>query len=110
MGNLSVLAIRHDCLNEIRENPEEFVEKLVSMLSSGSARQGGSNEISCGRHGNVAVVMPYCHASDSQAYILAGNTIAPIDYDMMQDEKHWAVPHVRAALTRAGIRVPGDKE
>jgi hypothetical protein len=100
MGNLTVLAIRHDALDAIRDNPEQFVTELVNTIQSMPRK---STDVRCGNHGNVATAMPYRHASDSAAYILAGNTIEEINYDTAQPG-HWAAKHIETALTRAGIR------
>lgn len=103
MGNLTVIAVRHDALDAIRDNPEEFVKNLCDTISAGVRDH---EDIRCGNHGNVATAMPYVHASDSVAYICAGNTIAPITYDTAFDTKHWAHKHIDTALGRAGIRTP----
>lgn len=99
MGLLTVIVIRHDALGQIEERPKEFVHNLSQAIAEGVE---GYTEIPCGNHANVAVVMESRHSSDAQAYILAGNTIAPISSETTQPE-HWASKHIINALERAHI-------
>lgn len=87
MGNLTVIALRHDSLREVEANPEEFVRKLVATIDAPRDSRGFM-EFGVGCHGNVAVVMPYKHASNDAVYMLTGNTITEVTEDRLR-EKRW---------------------
>lgn len=68
MGYNTTITILNDALSEIKDNPQEFVEKMTAAIA-----RGREQEIGVGNHANVARVMATAHADVSRLYYNHGN-------------------------------------
>lgn len=71
MGNLTTLTIYNDGLDQIREHPEQFAEKVYEAASS----MTGPVTLRIGNHCNLVKVQKTRHADDSTIYVHMGNTV-----------------------------------
>ena len=77
MGMLVTATIYMDGLDQIKKNPNEFVEKLSEIAESGK-----SDYFGLGNHGNVVNVQKCRHSDDRTIYVNMGNTVTEVNpYD-----------------------------
>jgi len=74
MGHLVTATIYMDGIDEIRENPKDFVEKLHS-----AACRGREATFGVGSHCNLVSVQKVRHADDKTVYVHAGNCVTEVN-------------------------------
>lgn len=89
MGYQTIICILNDALDEIENNKEEFIDKLINGIKSYHYDSSYFNPtISTGNHANVAKIITQHHASDIEVLISGFNTVEIIKiYSRNLDEK-----------------------
>lgn len=105
MGFNTTILILNDGLDQIRKNPEAFVESLYHKIASGE-----EGDVGVGGHVNVAHVMRTQHADAPRLYLTMHNTIIEVgEYGTTADNiKDGKVSHYKDWLERAG-RIAYDR-
>ena len=76
MGYLTTLTIYNDGLDQIKKNPEQFVEGL---LNAARAIPAESSVLPVGSFGNLVKVQKTRHADDCTVYVHMGNTVCEMN-------------------------------
>lgn len=103
MGMNATLLLRTDHLDEIRENPQEFVDNLATAIQLHG--MGHTDHIGAGNAANVADVVSVTHSSHEHFIRVGGNTAHPVGWANATDADLEAM----AAFLKAkgyGIRKP----
>ena len=77
MGYLTTVTIRNDALGTIKDNKDDFIEKLLYHCSS--CGMGAKEYFSVGNHANPVVLQMPRHADDRTIYVHAGNTVVDMN-------------------------------
>lgn len=74
MGYNTTILILNDGLDQIRQNPEEFTEKLYNAIG----HHNGDQTFGVGNHMNCVTVMKTEHADVFRLYATEGNSIVEL--------------------------------
>lgn len=72
MGYMTTLTILNDCMDQIKKNPEQFVEGIFEQYYQGGV-------VSVGNCANPVEVMSTHHADDYRLYVSGGNATIDIN-------------------------------
>lgn len=71
MGNLTTLTIYNDGIDQIKQHPQQFADKVYEAATS----MKGPVSVRIGNHCNLVKVQKSRHADDSTVYVHMGNTV-----------------------------------
>jgi hypothetical protein len=79
MGYITTFSIYNDGIHGLKDNPEQFIDKLISASHGAYSRDHNNESFGHGSHANLVTVQKPRHADDHTCYVHMGNTVTEMN-------------------------------